>query len=174
MITSVSEQLNTPYLFTYRHVVPLPGSRNHYYFVLFLLSLMLLGSWMLYGCFMCEWLEKKQPQSLHSSLKGAQILCCFSLCVFFFQTGPFTAHFIMRIRVCGGSSQPWSPAPPGCSASSCCHFITPAGPVWSCWCSSTRWRVDWFLSKTSTVTGVFWNHRDFKDIYDGLTPRLLN
>ncbi|XP_037553633.1 putative palmitoyltransferase ZDHHC13 [Nematolebias whitei] len=28
------------------------GARNHYYFVLFLLSLMLLGSWMLYGCFM--------------------------------------------------------------------------------------------------------------------------
>lgn len=31
-----------------------PGARNHHYFILFLLSLVLMGAWMFYGCLTCE------------------------------------------------------------------------------------------------------------------------
>lgn len=61
-----------------------------------------------------------------------------ALCVCF-QTGRLAARCIMRSRACGAWSPPWSAALPGCSASSCWPSITPAGPAWSCCCSSTRW-----------------------------------
>lgn len=61
-----------------------------------------------------------------------------ALCVCF-QTGRPAAWCIMRSRACGAWSPPWSAALPGCSASSCWPSITPAGPAWSCCCSSTRW-----------------------------------
>lgn len=83
----------------------------------------------------------------------------FLIIILFFQTGPLTARFIMRIRVYGASSRPWSAAPPGCSASSCCPFITPAGPVWACWCNFTRWwnnRVDQLLCPDDLLE-LFWD-----------------
>lgn len=60
-----------------------------------------------------------------------------------FQTGPLTVCCIMRSRDCGAWSLCWSAALPGCSVSSCWPFITPAGPAWSCCCSSTRWLAVW-------------------------------
>lgn len=128
------------------HICCLAGARNHHYFILFLLSLMLMGAWMFYGCLMCEWLDMQCNDSIwHSFTFTLDTRACAA---YVFQTGRFTVCCVTRSRACGAWSLPSSAALPGCSASSCWPSITPAGPAWSCWCSSTRWLAAWRLSTT--------------------------
>lgn len=113
----------------------LPGARNHHYYVLFLLSLTLMGSWMFYCCLMCEWPGALDDDGNQFWLEGASGVCLL------FQTGPLTACCIMPTRACGPPSPPWWTARRGCSASSSWPSITPAGLPPSCWCSCTRWHL---------------------------------
>lgn len=86
----------------------------------------------------CVWVacHQIQEQNLKQFYVDTGFTCLCCVCS---QTGPLAGCCIMRSRACGAWSPPWSAALPGCSASSWWPSITPPGPAWPWWCSSTRW-----------------------------------
>lgn len=140
-ITSITKQLKTPYLFTYHPIVPLPGARNHYYFVLFLLSLMLLGSWMLYACFMCEWFTKTNSESPEFFKTNTDSMFCFSRLVHSLHVSLWGSGSV------GGRHSPGHLLPLGAQhlrAVVLSHLLVQCGPAGAALPGDGA-RVDWLL-----------------------------